>query len=141
MWKIDKCTKCGYPKLVHKKMHRDATCTRKKEKQDVLCKNWEEYTKRIRPLMKVIKEDYEKEIQEGILLKGLKDLIELNTKVMNSNMTTLMTTLKKETVSSPSESTEKEVEVTRVTKLTKPAKVAIWTKDMLLETYNKQVAA
>ena len=73
---IDKCTKCGYPKLIHKKMHRDAACTGEKEKQDVLCKNLEEYTKRIRPLLKVIKEDYKKEIQEGLLLKGLKFLIE-----------------------------------------------------------------
>ena len=56
-------------------MHRDATCAGEKEKQDVLCKNWEEYTKRIQPILKVIKDDYKKEIQESILLKGLKDLI------------------------------------------------------------------
>ena len=24
----DKCSKCGYPKLIHKNLHRDATCTR-----------------------------------------------------------------------------------------------------------------
>ena len=39
------------------------------------------------------------------------------------------------------ESTDKEAEVTRVTKLTKPPKVPIWTKDMSLETYNKQLAS
>ena len=33
-----------------------------------------------------------------------------------------------------SESKTKEKEVTKVTKLTKPAKVPIWTKDMSLET-------
>ena len=37
-------------------MHRDATCTSKKEKPDVLCKNWDEYTKRVKPLLKIIKE-------------------------------------------------------------------------------------
>ena len=53
-----------------------------------------------------------------------------------------MTTLKKETVSPPSsELINKEAEVTKVTKLTKPAKVPTWTKDMLLETYNKQLAS
>jgi len=42
-----------------------------------------------------------------------------------------MTTLKKETVSStPSDSTKKEAEVTKVTKLTKPAKVPTWTRDI-----------
>ena len=25
----DKCSKCGYPKLIHKNLHRDATCTKK----------------------------------------------------------------------------------------------------------------
>ena len=83
-------------------MHRDATSTGEKEKQDVLNKNWEGYTKRIRPILKVIKEDYKKEIQEGILLKGLKDLIESNTKTMTSlnttNMTTFMNEFKKKMV-------------------------------------------
>ena len=57
-------------------------------------------------------------------------------------MTSLMTIFKKETVSStPSDSTKKEAEVIKVTKLTKPAKVPTWTKDMSLETYNKQLAS
>ena len=57
-------------------------------------------------------------------------------------MTTLMITLKKETVSTPSsELIKKEAEVTKVTKLTKPAKVPTWTKYMSLETYNKQLAS
>ena len=60
---------------------------------------------------------------------------------MNSNMITLMTTFKKETESSPSESTNKEAEVTKVIMLTKPAKDPTWTKDMSLETYNKKLAS
>ena len=64
---------------------------------------------------------------------------------MNSNMTTLMTTignsLKKETVSSnPSGSTTMKIGITKVIKLTKLAKVSTWTKDISLETYNKQLA-
>ena len=49
-----------------------------------------------KPLLKIIKEDYKKEIQESILLKGLKDLIESNTKRMTSLNTTNMTTLMNE---------------------------------------------
>ena len=72
-------------------------------------------------------------------------MIKSNTETMNSNMTTLMTTignsLKKETVTStPSGTAMTEAGVTKVTKLTKPAKVPTWTKDMSLETYNKQLA-
>ena len=40
----DKCTKCRYPKLLHKNLHRDATCTEtQKEYLEVLKKNWDEY--------------------------------------------------------------------------------------------------
>ena len=48
---------------------------------------------------------------------------------------------KKETVSSGSGSGSSTTEagVNKVTKLTKPAKVPSWTKDMSLETYTKQL--
>ena len=69
------------------------------------------------------------------------------TKQMNSNtenMTSLVMSLKesfkKETVPSGSSSSTTEARVNRVTKLTKPAKVPSWTKDMSLETYAKQIA-
>ena len=112
---------------------------------NILKENWKEYRKRIKPILKILKEDFKKDIQEGVLLEGLRDLIKSNTETMISNMTTMMTTLgnflKKETVSSsPSGTTTTEAGVTKVTKLTKPAKVPTWTKDMSLETYNKQLA-
>ena len=58
----DKCSKCGYPKLIHKELHRDATCTRDQEVPNVLNKNWEEYTRRIKPILKALKEDFKKDI-------------------------------------------------------------------------------
>ena len=115
------------------------------EVPNVLNNNWEEYTKRIKPILKQLKEDFKKDIQEGDLLEGLRDLINSNTETMNPNMTVLMIKIgdsfKKETVAStPSGSSTTEAGVTKVTKLTKPAKVPTWTKDMSLETYNKQSA-
>ena len=72
----DRCSKCGYPKLIHKNLHRDATCTREPEALDVLSKHWEEYTKRIKPILRILKKEYKKDILEGQLLKGLRDLID-----------------------------------------------------------------
>ena len=48
------------------------------EVPNVLNNNWEEYTKRIKPILKQLKADYKKDIQEGVLL-GLRDLINSNT--------------------------------------------------------------
>ena len=54
----------------------------------------------------------------------------------------LKDSFKKETVTSGSASGSSTTEagVNKVTKLTKPAKVPSWTKDMSLETYAKQIA-
>ena len=67
-------------------MHRDATCTREPESLDVLSKYWDEFTKQIKPILRILKEDYWKEVQEGILLKGLKELVDSNTKNIDANM-------------------------------------------------------
>ena len=72
----NRCNKCGYPKLIHKTLHRDATCTREPESLDVLSKHWDEFTKRINQILRIVKEDYRKEVQEGILLKRLKELVD-----------------------------------------------------------------
>ena len=52
-----KYSKCGYPKLLHKNLHRNATCTEKQESLEVLNKNLEEYAKRIKLDLKALKED------------------------------------------------------------------------------------
>ena len=127
----DRCSKCGYHKMISKNLHRDSTCTREPEALDVLSKHWDEYTKRIKPILRILKENYRKDVQEGILLKGLRDLIESNTKNMDSNMTKLMNNLRKETVPHDGTETKTEAGVARVAKITKPAKVPTWTKRCL----------
>ena len=59
---------------------------------------------------------------------------------MTSLVRSLKDSFKKETVSSGSGSSKTESRINKVTKLTKPAKVPSWTKDMSLETYAKQIA-
>ena len=53
-------------------------------------------------------------------------------------MTTIGNSLKEIVSSSPSGLKTTEAGVTKVTKLTKPAKAPTWTKYMSEETYNKQ---
>ena len=89
---------------MHKEMHRDAACKGQLEVPDVLNKNWEDYVKRIKPILKQLQEDFKKDIKEGVLLEGLRDLNNSNTETMNTNMTAIVNKIgdsfKKETVSS-----------------------------------------
>ena len=87
-------------------------------------------------------------MQEGILLKGLKELQESNTqkilsmtKPMNDKWENMATQTKEEVKNTTDvNATATSATTTRFTKLTKPAKVPSWTKDMSLETYTKQIA-
>ena len=79
-----------------------------------------------------MKEEFKKDMEQGILLQGLKDLINSNTE----SMAKLINSKKSEVTPSPSN----DAGTVRVSKLTKPAKVPSWTKDMSLETYVKQLA-
>ena len=133
----DECSKCGYPRLLHKELHREAACTKDQELPNILKENWKEYQKRVKPILKILKEEFKKEIEQGILLNGLTKLISSNTKNMTSLVTSFKDSFKKEVVSFGSSTTE--AGVNRVSKLTKPAKVPSWTKDMSLETYAKQI--
>ena len=81
-----------------------------------------------------MKEEFKKDIEQGILLQGLKDLINSNTE----SMAKLINYNTKKSEASPSPSND--AGTVKVTKLTKPAKVPSWTKDMSLETYIKQLA-
>ena len=76
----DRCSKCGNPKLIRKNLHRDVTCTEKAMPPEDLNKYWEDFTKRIKSILKIVKEDQHKDIQGGILPKGLKELLDSNTK-------------------------------------------------------------
>ena len=77
----DECSKCGYPKLLHKDyaLHRDAACTREMEVPNILRDNWKEFNKRVKPILKIMKEEMKKDMEQGVILQGLKELITSNT--------------------------------------------------------------
>ena len=89
--------------------------------------------------MAKIKEIAKKDSEQEILLQGLENLITKITNQNTDNMTTLMNSLKKNDPSGTESSMATETS-SRTTMLTKPVKVPSWTKDMSLETYNKQIA-
>ena len=128
----DECGKCGYPRLLHKELHSEAACTKEQELPNILKENWKKYRKRFKLILKILKDEFRKDLEQGVLLDGLTKLINSNTENMNKqieNMTSLVMSLKdsfkKETVSSGFSKTE--AGASRVSKLTKPAKVPSWT--------------
>ena len=138
---MDECGKCGYPKLLHKEIYRKAACTQEQEVPNILKKNWEEFNKRVKPILKILKEEFKKDLEQGILLGGLTKLLNSNTEnilshteKMTDKLTSIMTTKKSE-ASASSTPPSTDASTTRVSKLTKPAKVPSWTKDISLETY------
>ena len=99
----------------------------------------------MKPILKMMKEGFKKDVEQGALLQGLTDLINSNTesisKLINSNTSALTSALTmKKTEASLSPSNETSSSPSKVTKLIKPAKVLSWTKDISLETYVKQLA-
>ena len=129
---IDECSKCGYPRLLHKDhvLHRDAACTRQEEVPNILRENWKAYTQRVKPILKIIQAEREKEIEQGTFLEGIEKLMASN----EENMKSFFHNVRKRE-HSPSEKSSSSA------RLTKPAKVPSWTKDMSLETYVKQLTA
>ena len=81
----------------------------------------------IKPILKILKKEYKKDIEQGVLLDGLTKLINSNTQNMTSLVNSMKDSFNKDPVTSETEHTGN-----KVTKLTKPAKVPSWTKDMLL---------
>ena len=86
----DECSKFGYPRVLHKELHQEAACTKEQELPNILRENWKEYRKRVKPILQKLKEEFRKEVEQGILLDGLTKLINSNTE----NMTTLVTLFK-----------------------------------------------
>ena len=56
----DECSKCGYPKLLHKDhvLHRDAACTRGAEVHNILKENWKAYNQRVKPLVRALRDEW-----------------------------------------------------------------------------------
>ena len=94
-----------------------------------LRENWKAYSQRVKPILKMMKEDQRREIEQVVLLQGLKDLV---TSITEGNKS-LLRVRKREI--SPNTNTN----IQRPSKLTKPTKVPSLTKDMSLETYVKQL--
>ena len=100
------------------------------EVPNILRENWKAYTQRVKPILKIMKEETRKEMEQGVLLKGLRELIDSNTENIKSLFNVKKRELSPSNVSPSSQ---------RPAKLTKPTKVPSWTKDMSLETYVKQL--
>ena len=78
----------------------------------------------------MVKSDWKKETQDSLLLDGLKKVMVQISGQNTDNMNVLVESL-----------TAKKDDVVRPARLTKPAKVPTWTKDITLETYMKQIEA
>ena len=64
----DSCGACGIPSVLHK----DGPCMRQEqEPPDVVIKVWNEYKRRVKPILATLREGYEKEVEQSVLLDGL----------------------------------------------------------------------
>ena len=61
-----------------------------------MIKNWAEYRKRVKPLLKELKEANSKDAEQGVLLEGLTKLIDSNKESMTTLVTFLKDSFKKE---------------------------------------------
>ena len=121
----DECGQCGRPSL----LHRGGPCTRsEREPPDVILKIWSDFRSRIKSVVTMVKADWKKETEESLLLEGLKRAMVQISGQNAENMSVLVESLK-----------AKKDDVVRPARVTKPAKVPTWTKDISLETYIKQI--
>ena len=113
-------------------LHQEEECTRDvDEGLEVIAKNWRDLKKRLKPILKDIKEEREKEKEQNVYLDGIKQIVH----TIQMQIKTSSTNVKKDTThNTPQTST-----VNKPKLLTKPAKVPTWTKDLTLETYSKQL--
>ena len=122
----DECEECGRPVI----LHMTEECTRDvDEGLEVIAKNWRDLKKRLKPILKEIKEEREKEKEQNVYLDGIKQIgytlqMQINTPDTKRDTSTPLTI--------PTPQNKPKL-------LTKPAKVPIWTKDITLETYTKLI--
>ena len=100
----------------------------------------------MKPILATLKADFRKEAEQTVLFDSLQ---KLNTQIsgqnvdnMNKyteNMMTLVTSIKDTFTKDEAAGVSTAGVGSKVTKLTKPAKVLSWSKDMTLETYAKQL--
>ena len=94
----DKCEECGRPTLLHE----EDVCTRTVEEGlEVVAKNWRDLRRRLKPILKEIQDERQKEAEQTVYLDGIKRLTtqihdqnRSNMNLYNENMTTLVQSLK-----------------------------------------------
>ena len=122
----DECGACGRPSLLHK-----GACTRtEKESPDVILKIWNEYRLRVKTVVRMAKSEQGKEYEESLLLDRLRKLMVQINEQNTGNIGKVVDVL----IAKKDEPTD-----TRAARVTKPAKVPSWSKDLSLETYVKQI--
>ena len=125
----DECEQCGRPVILHQEPGEE--CTRDSDEGlEVIAKNWRDLKKRLKPILKDIKEERAKEKEQNVYLDGIERIV--NTLKMSID-TSGDPKVKK------SDTTEASTVSNKPRLLTKPAKVPVWTKDFTLETYIKQI--
>ena len=125
----DQCDKCRRPIILHQEPGEE--CTREvDEGPDVINKNWSILKKRLKPILKEIKEERAEEKKQSVYLDGIERIV--NTLKMNWKPSG-------DTKGKKSNSTGVSTANNKPKLLTKPAKVPVWTKDLTLETYIKQI--
>ena len=125
----DECDQCGRPVLLHKDPGEE--CTRDSDEGlEVIAKNWRDLKKWLKLILKDIKEERAKEKEHNVYLDGIERIV--NTLKMSID-----------TSGDPKVKKSDTAEVSTVNNkprlFTKPAKVPVWTKDLTLETYIKQI--
>ena len=121
----DECELCHKPRLVHAGL-----CVRSETVDaDFLVEIWKEFRVRMKPLMKSVREEKMRKVKEVEISTDLKALIgHMNEKNMD-NIEKLCGIIVKS-----------RDENAKPSKVIKTAKVPIWSKEMSLETFSKQIS-
>ena len=115
----DECEDCGGPVL----FHQEEECTRDVDKGlKVIAKNWRDLKRRLKPVLKEIKTEREKE--QNVYLDGIERIV--NT--IQMQISTTNPEVKKD--ENTSQTTQHTSTVNKPRLLTKPAKVPTWTRDL-----------
>ena len=93
---------------------------------------WSKLGKRIKQIVSVLKADFKKEAEDGLLLDGLRKLLLQISGQNNDNMNAMVASLKESFPKTDTASLSVSSPSIRTTKLTKPAKVPNWSRDMTL---------
>ena len=103
----DECDECGRPVI----LHQEEECTRDVDKGlKVIAKNWRDLKRQLKPILKEIKAEREKEKEQNLYLDGMKEIfytiqMQINTSSTevkkDENTTTSHATLQSSTVNKP----------------------------------------